>query len=79
MRDDISKMPIPRVGKAYSRLKGMNGLKRKQAMWYKLGNQLFNKGRRPGEGFKSKDAVGKVKHSFANQTAESVVNQLLSR
>jgi len=57
----------------------MKGLKNKQAMWYKMGNQLTNKGRNPREGFKSKDAVGPVKHSFANQTAESIVDRLLAR
>ena len=64
VRDDISKMPIPAVGKRYARLHGMAGLRAKQKMWYKLGNELANKDRRPGEGFKSKDAVGKVQHSF---------------
>ena len=43
-----------------------------------VGNQLFNRGRRPGSGFKSKDMVGPVKHSFAHQ-AESIVDQLLAR
>jgi hypothetical protein len=81
MRDDIDKLPIPQVGKRYSRLKGMSGLKHKQAMWYKLGDQIFNRGRKPGSGFKSVDAVGQVQHSFhkaRRARAESIVNALLS-
>jgi len=78
MRDDIQKMPISQTGKQYARLKGMSGLKKKQKLWYKLGDETFNKGRRSGSGFKSLDAVGPVKHSFAHQ-AESIVSQLLAR
>jgi len=99
-RDDIGKMPIPPLGKRYSRLTSKDlapsrpgGMSRKQAMWYRLGNQLFNRGRTVGK-FDSKDAVGPVQHSMhANFTArragqkpgggrrmaEAIVDRLLGR
>jgi len=98
-RDDIGSLPIPSIGKRYARMTSADlapsspgGMSKKQSMWYKLGNQLFNKGRTVGK-FDSKDAVGTVQHSMhgasvhtpsmpeggRRKMAEAIVDRLLSR
>ena len=69
------------------------GMSRKQWTWYKVNNELVNKGRSVSGGFQSSDAVGAVQHSMHGSSvhvpsmpkggrrkmAEAIVDQLLSR
>lgn len=63
MRDDIKSLPIPRQSKQLARLRGLAGMRRKQALSYVVSNLLYNRGRRVGN-FDSRDAFGPVPHAF---------------
>lgn len=76
MRDDLSKLPLPKSAKKYARMTskdlGSNWSK-KVDMYMDMAADLTNQSK---EGFKNKDASGKVKHAF-KESAERIVARLL--
>jgi hypothetical protein len=72
-RDDLSKLPLPASAKRYARMtsKTLDGhWSKKVDMYMDMAADLTNQSK---EGYKNRDAFGKVPHSFA----ESVVDTLL--
>ena len=76
MRDDINKLPLPKSAKRYARMTsktlGQNWSK-KVDMYLDMAADLTNQSK---EGFKNKDASGKVPHAF-KESAERAVAFLL--
>lgn len=76
MRDDLAKLPLPKSAKRYARMKASDlgdNWSKKVDMYMDMAADLTNQSK---EGFKNKDASGKVKHAF-KESAESIVKALL--
>lgn len=75
MRDDLSKLPLPKSAKKYARMTskdlGSNWSK-KVDMYMDMAADLTNQSK---EGFKNRDASGKVKHAF-KESDDSLLREL---
>lgn len=78
MRDDLSKLPLPSSAKKYARMTskdlGSNWSK-KVDMYINMAADVTNQGDRK-QGFKNKDASGKVPHAF-KEAVETAVERML--
>ena len=76
MRDDIDKLPLPKSAKKYARMTSKDlgsDWSKKVDMYMDMAADLTNQSK---EGFKNKDASGKVKHAF-KESADQIVDRLL--
>ncbi|MGV0949170.1 MAG: hypothetical protein ACOYB3_00765 [Azonexus sp.] len=74
MRDDLDKLPLPKSAKKYARMTSKDlgsDWSKKTDMYMDMAADLTNQSK---EGFKNKDASGKVKHAFKES-----VNQIVAR
>ena len=76
MRDDLDKLPLPKSAKKYARLKSSDlgsDWSKKVDTYMDMAADLTNQNK---EGFKNKDASGKVKHAFKESVIRAVARLL---
>ncbi len=75
MRDDLKKLPLPKVAKAYARRKGLNAMKRQPQDFINVQAALTNQQSKK-HGFKNDDQGQKVQHAF-NEEIDTLLHHLI--
>ena len=75
MRDDIDKLALPRIAKAFARRGGLKSMMRQPKDFLAVNKVLVNPGLK-GDKFKSRDAVGPVKQA-SNESIRRLAERLI--